>query len=244
MKNLRPQVKICGLTRVDEAVACARAGADAIGLVFYPPSPRHVSVATAGEIAAALPPAVAKVGVFVDAPKDTVLETARAAGLTAVQLHGGETPAMVAELKAAGLMVIKALFAAKAPGVELADTFGADAVLFEQGAGRLPGGNAEIWDYSLARRSDLIRKSDLIRRSDLGRKQILGPPLILAGGLAPDNVTGAIAKARPDAIDLSSGVEASPGRKQIELVKSLMAAVDACGSQYGDTAVQALRRIF
>jgi phosphoribosylanthranilate isomerase len=238
MKNLRPQVKICGLTRVDEAVACARAGADAIGLVFYPPSPRHVSVATAGEIAAALPPAVAKVGVFVDAPKDTVLETARAAGLTAVQLHGGETPAMVAELKATGLMVIKALFAAKAPGVELADTFGADAVLFEQGAGRLPGGNAEIWDYSLARRSDLMR------RSDLGRKQTLGPPLILAGGLAPDNVTGAIAKARPDAIDLSSGVEASPGRKQIELVKSLMAAVDACGSQYGDTAVQALRRIF
>jgi phosphoribosylanthranilate isomerase len=238
MKNLRPQVKICGLTRVDEAVACARAGADAIGLVFYPPSPRHVSVATAGEIAAALPPAVAKVGVFVDAPKDTVLETARAAGLTAVQLHGGETPAMVAELKATGLMVIKALFAAKAPGVELADTFGADAVLFEQGAGRLPGGNAEIWDYSLARRSGLIR------RSDLGRKQTLGPPLILAGGLAPDNVTGAIAKARPDAIDLSSGVEASPGRKQIELVKSLMAAVDACGSQYGDTAVQALRRIF
>lgn len=238
MKNLRPQVKICGLTRVDEAVACARAGADAIGLVFYPPSPRHVSVATAGEIAAALPPAVAKVGVFVDAPKDTVLETVRAAGLTAVQLHGGETPAMVAELKATGLMVIKALFAAKAPGVELADTFGADAVLFEQGAGRLPGGNAEIWDYSLARRSGLIR------RSDLGRKQTLGPPLILAGGLAPDNVTGAIAKARPDAIDLSSGVEASPGRKQIELVKSLMAAVDACGSQYGDTAVQALRRIF
>lgn len=226
MKNLRPQVKICGLTRVDEAVACVRAGADAIGLVFYPPSPRHVSAATAGEIAAALPPAVAKVGVFVDETKDNVIETARVVGLTAVQLHGGETPAMVAELKAAGLKVIKALFAAKAPGLELADTFGADAVLFEQGAGRLPGGNAETWDYGLARRSDL------------------GPPLILAGGLAPANVASAIAKAKPDAIDLSSGVEASPGRKQIELVKSLMAAVDACGSPYGDTSAQALRRIF
>jgi phosphoribosylanthranilate isomerase len=224
--NLRPQVKICGLTRVDEAVACARAGADAIGLVFYPPSPRHVSTAAAAEIAAALPETVAKVGVFVDETVDDVLATVRAAGLTAVQLHGQETPAMVADLKAAGLTVIKALFAAKDPGLALAGSFDADAVLFEQGAGPLPGGNAETWDYGLARR------------------QALGPPLILAGGLTPDNVTAAIAAAKPDAIDLSSGVEAGPGRKQLEKVRRLMAAVDACGPIYGDAAETILRRIF
>jgi phosphoribosylanthranilate isomerase len=222
----RPQVKICGLTRADEALACAGAGADAIGLVFYPPSPRHVSVALASEIVAALPETVAKVGVFVNESMEAVLATARSAGLTAVQLHGQETPAMVRDLRAAGLMVIKALFAARKPGLALAGSFPADAVLFEQGAGPLPGGNAETWDYGLARR------------------QATGPPLILAGGLDPDNVAAAIAKAQPDAVDLSSGVEASPGRKQIERVKRLMAAVEACGRLSGDDALAAMRRVF
>lgn len=226
MTDIRPQVKICGLTRVDEALACAAAGADAIGFVFYPPSPRHVSAATARAIADALPVSVARVGVFVDAEVEAVLETAWAAGLTAAQLHGRETPAMVARLKAAGLTVIKALFAAKAPGLELANTYGADAVLFEQGAGRLPGGNAETWDYGLARR------------------QTLGPPLILAGGLDPGNVAAAVAKAKPDAVDLSSGVESAPGRKEMPRVERLMAAVDACGRQYGAEALAALRRVF
>jgi phosphoribosylanthranilate isomerase len=224
--TLRPQVKICGLTRSDEAVACAGAGADAIGLVFYPPSPRHLSVAAAAEIAAALPAAVAKVGVFVNESVSTVLETARTAGLTAVQLHGQETPAMVRELKAAGLKVIKALFAAREPGLELAGGFAADAVLFERGAGPLPGGNAETWDYGLARR------------------QALGPPLILAGGLGPDNVAAAIAAAKPDAIDLSSGVESIPGRKDIRRVARLMAALEAGGPLCGDDACPSLRRVF
>jgi phosphoribosylanthranilate isomerase len=226
MRPDRPQVKICGLTRTDEAVACAELGVDAIGLVFYPPSPRHVSVAVAGEITAALPAAVAKVGVFVNESLDPILETARLAGLTAVQLHGAETPALVADLKAAGLTVIKALFAAKAPGLARADTFKADAVLFEQGGGRLPGGNAETWDYALARRA------------------ALGPPLILAGGLTPDNVATAIKDAMPDAIDLSSGVEIEPGRKSKEKVKRLVTMVASCGPLYGDAAGFSLRRIF
>jgi phosphoribosylanthranilate isomerase len=224
--SLRPQVKICGLTRADEALACAEAGVDAIGLVFHHPSPRHVSVVAAAEIAAALPAAVAKVGVFVNESVPTVLETARTAGLTAVQLHGKETPAMVEDLKAGGLIVIKALFAAREPGLALAGSFAADAVLFEQGAGPLPGGNAEAWDYGLARR------------------QTLGPPLILAGGLGPDNVAAAIAMAKPDAIDLSSGVESTPGRKDIRRVARLMAALEACGSLCGGDPYLSLRRVF
>jgi phosphoribosylanthranilate isomerase len=222
----RPQVKICGLTHVDEAVACAEAGADAIGLVFYPPSPRHVSVAVAAEIAAALPERVAKVGVFVDESVETVLGTAHSAGLTAVQLHGNEPPATVSDLRAAGLKVIKALFAAKDPRLTLAGSYGADAVLFEQGAGPLPGGNAETWDYGLARR------------------RALGPPLILAGGLDPDNVAAAIAAAKPDAIDLSSGVESNPGRKDIRRVANLMAALEACGPLHDDDGHLPLRRVF
>lgn len=222
----RPQVKICGLTRLDEALACAQAGADAIGLVFFPPSPRHVSTAKAREIAMALPAAVAKVGVFVGQSAADVLKTARNAGLTAVQLHGQESPATVAVLKSAGLTVIKALFTAKAPGLDLADTFEADAILFEQGAGPLPGGNAETWDYGLARR------------------QTLGPPLILAGGLDASNVVDAIAAAQPDAIDLSSGVEARPGRKAIDKVQALMTAVANCQSEYSHNAQDSLRRIF
>ena len=226
MTAIRPQVKICGLTRVAEAAACATAGADAIGLVFYPPSPRHVSVAVARDIADALPAGVARVGVFVNESVNMVLSTARSAGLTAVQLHGQESPGMVADLKAAGLTVIKALFAARAPGLETAHRYGADAVLFEQGAGRLPGGNAETWDYGLARRREL------------------GPPLILAGGLTPDNVGAAMAMAKPDAIDLSSGVESAPGRKEISLVERLLTELQACGPLYGDAALTTLRRVF
>jgi phosphoribosylanthranilate isomerase len=132
----------------------------------------------------------------------------------------------VRDLRAAGLTVIKALFAAREPGLALAGSFAADAVLFEQGAGQLPGGNAETWDYAMARR------------------QALGPPLILAGGLNPDNVAAAIAAAKPDAIDLSSGVESTPGRKDIRRVASLMTALEACGPLYDDDAQLSLRKVF
>ena len=111
------QVKVCGLTRVDEAVACAQAGAAAIGCVFYAKSPRCVTTATARAIRRALPPEVACVGVFVDEPFERIMAIAAHTGFTAVQLHGSESPEVVERLRREGLFVIKALFADRAPGL-------------------------------------------------------------------------------------------------------------------------------
>ncbi len=203
----RVQVKICGLRDPEQARACARLGADAVGLVFYPPSPRHVTHSLARRITAALPAGTAAVGVFVDAPFEEILETARDCALTAVQLHGREAPGQLAELKRAGLRVIKALFADREPGFSRAAEYPADALLVECGRGPLPGGNAAAWKWSQA--------APLARRF----------PLVLAGGLSPENVADALAAARPQAVDVSSGVEARPGVKDLSRVRSLLAAV-------------------
>ena len=198
------QIKICGLTRPEEAAACAALGADAIGMIFYPPSPRNLSIEAAAAICAALPPPVAKIGVFVDASTETILDRTRRCGLTGVQLHGNEPPQTVLDLSAAGLIVIKALFSARPPGLEAAAAYTPAAFLVECGRGRLPGGNAEVWNWREARRV-----------APLG-------PLVLAGGLSPDNVAQAIGAAAPDAVDVSSGVESAPGRKNLERVAAFI----------------------
>lgn len=213
------QVKICGLTRPEEAAACAALGAAAIGLIFHPPSPRHVDDAAAAAVTGALPEEVAKIGVFVDAPVETMLDKARRCGLTGVQLHGNEPPQAVPPLRAAGLTVIKALFAARMPGLAAAGDYAPDAFLVECGRGVLPGGNAEVWHWAEAR----------------GKSASV--PLILAGGLTPQNVAEAIAAAAPDAVDVSSGVEKAPGRKDLKRVAAFMRAVGAAEAGGG-------RRVF
>ncbi len=207
------QVKVCGLTRVDEAVACARAGVHAVGCVFYPRSPRYVSVAAARAIRQALPPEVACVGVFVDEPFESVLATAAQAGLAAVQLHGSESPEVVRRLRHEGLYVIKALFADRAPGLDEASRYSASAYLVECGRGTLPGGNAQPWEWG--------------RAGPLGERH----PLVLAGGLTPENAAQAVRAAGPDAVDASSGVEAGPGRKDIGKVEQLIAAVASAAAR-------------
>lgn len=207
------QVKVCGLTRVDEAVACARAGARAVGCVFYAKSPRCVTVAAARAIRRALPPEVACVGVFVDEPFEGVMATASQAGLTAVQLHGSESPEVVELLRREGLFVIKALFADRTPGLDEAPQYSASAYLVECGRGVLPGGNAQDWDWS--------RAGPFAERS----------PLILAGGLTPENAAQAVRAALPDAVDVSSGVEAGPGRKDIRKIEQFIAAVATAGAR-------------
>ena len=204
----RPLVKICGLTRPDEALACARMGADAIGLVFFPKSPRHLNPEQAADICRQLPDQVTAVAVCVDMPTEEILSLAAACGFGTVQLHGRETPEKVTRLTGAGLRVIKALFASRPPEINTAPEYDpAAAFLVECGQGTLPGGNAETWDWGLP--------------SGLFEKQ----PVILAGGLAPDNVRQAIEIARPDAVDVSSGVESSPGRKDLEKVRIFLDAV-------------------
>jgi phosphoribosylanthranilate isomerase len=204
------QVKVCGLTRVDEAEACAQAGARAIGCIFYDRSPRCVTPEAARDIRRVLPPGVACVGVFVDSPFEDIMGICIRAGLESVQLHGREAPELVGRLRREGLLVIKALFAQRTPGIEAAFGIPASAFLVECGKG-------PAWEW--------------------GRAAALGAhhPLILAGGLTPENAAQAVGAALPDAVDVSSGVEASPGRKDIRKVEQFIAAV---------STAEARRRIF
>ena len=216
----RVQVKVCGLTRVADALACLEAGADAIGLVFYPPSPRFVIKIQAAEIAAAVSQRAVPVGVFVDDTYETIMRHAEDCQLQAVQLHGQESPALVRRLKRHNLTVIKALFHTRKPFFKEAADYDASAFLLECGRGRLPGGNAESWPWQEVRN--------------------IGPdrPFILAGGLTPENVSTAVDRALPDAVDVSSGVESTPGRKDQTRIKSFIDAVEACDTQAAN------RRIF
>ena len=216
----RPQIKVCGLTRVAEARTCVDAGADAIGLVFYPPSPRFVMTIQATEIAAAVSERMVTVGVFVDETYDTIMRYAEDCQLQAVQLHGQESQDLVRRLRRHNLTVIKTLFHTREPFFNEAADYDPSAFLLECGSGRLPGGNAASWPWQTAR--------------DLDRNK----PVILAGGLTPANVSTAIHLGSPDAVDVSSGVESAPGCKQSTLIKSFTDAVAASDSQ------AATRRIF
>ncbi len=210
-----PQIKICGLTDPDEAVACARLGADAIGLVFYPPSPRHLEMARAAEVAAALPSRVVAAGVFVDPDWELLTQAVDRCHLGVVQLHGHESPDFAARVrKKLGVTVWKGLFVAKAPYLTEADTYDVDAYLVECGKGLLPGGNAMVWNWGAA--------------ADFARAY----PTVLAGGLDPDNVGRAIRAALPDAVDASSGLEARPGRKDLEKVARYIDAVKQTAAFY------------
>ena len=203
-----PQIKICGLTRPDQARACADLGADAIGLVFFEKSPRNVSPEQAAAVKAVLPPRVAAVGVFVDPDREFLARTVRRCGLDIVQLHGSESPEFVADMQTElKVPIIKVLFATRSPGLGDAAGYGAAGYLVECGRGPLPGGNAMAWDWAAA--------------EAVGREF----PLILAGGLAPDNVADAIGACLPDAVDASSSLEAGHGIKDLENVARFIARV-------------------
>lgn len=209
-KNI-PQVKICGLTSVETAIQCVELGADAIGCVFYPKSPRNITDAQAKEICAALPPDVVSVGVFVNETFEFIMGKVERCGLKAIQLHGVEPPEFVSRLHNENLIVIKGLYIEGNPSTEQASQFkDASAFLIECGRGKLPGGNAKAWNWRLA--GGL--KTDY--------------PMILAGGLTPDNVCHAIAAALPDAVDVSSGVESAPGQKDMVKAAAFMDAVSRC----------------
>lgn len=209
--SAHPQIKVCGLTLVEEAIACAELGADAIGLVFYPASPRFVSELKAREICASLPEQIWKIGVFVNEPLMEVMKRAEFCRLNCVQLHGTETPEMVQSLESAGIRVIKTLFAKKEPAFSQAVLYRASAYLVESGEGRVPGGTGLSWKWGEARNLAGVQ------------------PCILSGGLSPENVSKAIREFGPDAVDVSSGVESAPGRKDIVKVRAFVEAVRNAG---------------
>lgn len=203
----RVQIKICGITSVEDALACATMGTDALGLVFYPKSPRYVSLDRAAMISSVLPAAIVRVGVFVNESYETIMATVSACKLSAVQLHGQEPPKLIEKLANHDVDVIKCLYLKGCPAIDTAGSYNACSFLLECSAGKLPGGNAMTWDWSGAR--------------EFAEKY----PTIIAGGLNPENVAEAIRAAAPDAVDVSSGVEALPGRKDKKIMHDFINAV-------------------
>jgi phosphoribosylanthranilate isomerase len=198
-----PYVKICGITRAEDARLAVELGASALGFIFWPESPRFVEPARVRAILAAVPE-MPGVGVFVDQPLDLVRSVAADAGLTAVQLHGNEPPDYA---RSVGLPVIKALTAGH-DGDEEESAWDVDTLLLLDAFDPvLRGGTGRTVDWN---RASLLA----------ARRRV-----ILSGGLKPSNVSQAIATIRPFAVDVSSGVEESPGRKDPEKLRAFMKAV-------------------
>jgi len=201
------QIKICGITEKDHAASCAQLGVDAVGLVFYPPSPRYVTASRARGIVTAMGSHVCAVGVFVNASVDDILDVVTHCGLQAVQLHGRQNRQSLDTLRAAGVGVIQHVNASGQALAQAAVDLHPTPALVECGKGKLPGGNAAQWDWSGARILS-------------GRY-----PFVVAGGLTPDNVAQAIGLSKPDAVDVSSGVEQRPGVKDMQRIYAFVHAV-------------------
>lgn len=201
-------IKICGLKDPETAKHCARHGASAIGCVFYPKSPRHVSVKEARAITRSVPETLLRVAVMVNPDVDEAADTARKAGCNAIQLHGHESPRTAFALMEKGFQVIKAFYMDGSPSVSASEEFPAGVIpLVEASSGELPGGNARAWDWA--------------GTSGFSRKSVL----ILAGGLDPENIVRVLSDARPWGVDVSSGVESAKGIKDHEKIRRFIETV-------------------
>ncbi len=203
---MKTRIKICGLRDAATARETARLGADAIGLVFYAPSPRHVEIEAAREIVAALPPFVMSVGLFVDADPDYVRSVLAQVPLDVLQFHGNESPAYCEQFSRPYLKAVRVK-----PGLNLleyaASYAGARGLLVDAFVEGVPGGTGEGFDWSLL-------------PADLPL------PLILSGGLYPGNVKAAVEEVRPWAVDVSSGVESAKGIKDVAKIAAFVEEVN------------------
>jgi len=208
-------VKICGLMTGEAVSAAVEAGAGMVGFVFFPPSPRSLSVEQAAALTAMVPPGVTRVALSVDADDALLDEIAAGAGVDMMQLHGHETPARVSEIRQRyGLPVMKAVSIAGPEDVDRARTYEpvVDRLMFDAKppkAATRPGGNALAFDWRLI------------------TGQTWAKPWVLAGGLTPDNVAEAIRISGAPAVDVSSGVEVSPGVKDLQKIRDFTAVVKA-----------------
>lgn len=210
------------MTNVDDAEAAVRFGADALGFLFYAPSPRHVSFDQAAEIIQRLPPFVAAVGVFVDAPAAFVQEAIDRTGINTLQFHGHETPAFAAQF---GLKTLRAFRLRDRSTLDDLLAHRASAWLLDSYVPGVPGGSGQTFNWDLA----------------LAAKQ-LGGCIILAGGLTPENVASAVRYVQPYGLDVSSGVEATPGRKDASKVAEFIARARAAAAEAPAPGVSAAAR--
>jgi phosphoribosylanthranilate isomerase len=198
------KVKVCGTTRLKDALLAVECGADAIGFIFYKKSPRCVTAKTAKEICSKLPPFVQRVGVFVNETAEKINRIADRCGLDAVQLHGDESPAFCKKIRH---RVIKAVRVKDPGSLKDLSRYPVDGFLLDTYKEDQWGGTGKVFDWELAARAKKYG------------------PVIIAGGLNPRNVKVAIQKVKPYGVDVSSGVEQSPGKKDPKKVKAFLKAV-------------------
>lgn len=197
------RVKICGITRRDDALCALDAGADAVGFIFVPGSTRYVRPDAVAEIVVSLPRDILTVGVFVNAPRETILAAVRRSGVQAVQLHGEETPA---DTEGLGVRILKAHRVGPGFDPQALRRYRVDAHVLDTYVAGVHGGTGQVFDWSIAREAGACG------------------PVILGGGLTAENVGAAIEQARPSGVDVSSGVERAPGIKDHERVRAFVRA--------------------
>ncbi|MCJ8168793.1 phosphoribosylanthranilate isomerase [Atopomonas sediminilitoris] len=202
------RVKMCGITRLEDALAAVQAGADALGFVFYRPSPRYIAPEQARAILRELPPFVTTVGLFVDAPRCEVLEILELLPLDVLQFHGDEVAGYCQSFDRPYLKALRVRSAAQALA-QAEQHPAAQGVLLDAYVEGVPGGTGQAFDWS--------------------QVPALEQPLILAGGLNADNVAAAIAQVRPYAVDVSGGIEAAKGIKDADKMQQFMAQVRLAG---------------
>jgi phosphoribosylanthranilate isomerase len=202
--GMKTQVKICGITNAADGLAAADAGADLIGLMFCKESPRYVTLAQAAEISLALPRFLLRVGVFVNPPADLVMQAIGECNLTMLQFHGDEPSEFCTQF---GLMSLKAIRVRDESSLQLLANYQTDAYLLDAYSGNARGGTGEKFNWNLAVAA-----------------QKYGKPIFLAGGLTPENVAEAVRTVRPFGVDVSSGVESAPGKKDPVKMKAFVAA--------------------
>jgi len=199
------QVKICGITNLTDAQAAVEAGVDLLGFVFCEKSPRHMTIPAVAEISKQLPLFILRVGVFVNAPKKLVKHAITECGLGLLQFHGNERPEFCTQF---GLMNMKAFRIRDSESLTALPKYPTDAWLLDTYVKGKRGGTGEKFNWDLAVEA-----------------QKFGKPIFLAGGLTPENVAKAVCKVRPFGVDVSSGVESSPGKKDHAKVKAFIQAV-------------------
>lgn len=198
------RTKICGITRLEDAQAALECGADALGFNFYPKSPRYLDLETARELAAGLSPFGLRVGVFVDAGFEEIMEAVKSMRLGTVQLHGEEPPEIAEDLRGEGLRVWKAIRMRDADSVKPFLDYPCDAYVLDAFDPKTAGGTGRPFDWDLL--------------EDWRPEK----PWILSGGLTPENVVEAIQQLHPDGVDVASGVESAPGVKDFDLLRTFL----------------------
>jgi phosphoribosylanthranilate isomerase len=202
---METRIKICGVTNLDDALAAVAAGADALGFNFYEKSPRHVSLKTAAEISKLLPQFVLRAGVFVNPVEELVTRAIGGCGLGLLQFHGDEPPEFCVQF---GLMSMKAFRIRDAESLKELPKFSTEAYLLDAFSAEARGGTGEKFNWDLAVEA-----------------QKFGKPIFLAGGLTPENVADAVRKVKPFGVDVASGVESAPGKKDVAKVRAFIQAV-------------------